>query len=121
MFSFNSRELKVSAVGRKIYVTSYSDSGDQAQCKYSVFYNLQRASMSSEEENTSNSDESCFPSQADDLESFNSESSGEENYLIGFQHCQFEPKHSTDEERGTGEDADEQQHKQVDWMGNLDW
>ena len=121
MFSFNSRELKVSAVGRKIYVTSYSDSGDQAQCKYSVFYNLQHVSMSSEEENSSNSDESSFPSQADDLESFNSESSGEENDLIGLQPYQFEPEYSTDEERGDGEDAEEQQHEQDDRMGNLDW
>ena len=38
--------------------------------------------MSSEEENSSNSDESSFPSEADDLESFNSESSGEESDLM---------------------------------------
>ena len=55
---------------------------------YSVFYNLQSAG----EENSSNSDESSFPSQTDDLESFNSESSGEENDLIGLQPYQFEPE-----------------------------
>ena len=68
-----------------------------------------------------NSDESSFPSQADDLESFNSESSGEKNDLIGLQPYQFEPEYSTDEERGDGEDAEEQQHEQDDRMGNLDW
>ena len=88
---------------------------------YSVFYNLQHVSMSSEEENSSNSAESSFPSQADDLERFNSESSGEENDLIGLQPYQFEPEYSTDEERGDGEDAEEQQHEQNDRMGNLDW
>ena len=66
--------------------------------------------MNSEEENSSNSDESRFRSQADDLESFNWESSGEENYLFGLQPYQFEPEYSTDEERGDGEDAEEQQH-----------
>ena len=83
---------------------------------YSVFYNLQ----SSKEENSSNSDESSFPSQADDLERFNSESSGEENDLIGLQPYQFEPEYSTDEERGEDEDAEEQQHEQDDRMGNLE-
>ena len=77
--------------------------------------------MSSEEENTSNSDESCFPSQADDLESFNSESSGEENDVIGLQPYPFQPECSTDEERGDGEDAEEQQHERDDRMGNIDW
>ena len=67
MFNFNSRELKASAVG---YVTSYRDRGLSAVQIYSVFYKLQHVSMSSEE-NSSNSDESSFPSQADDLESFN--------------------------------------------------
>ena len=57
-------------------------------------------SKSSEEENSSNSDESSFPSEADDLESFNSESSGDENDLIGLQPYQFEPDYSSDEERG---------------------
>ena len=88
---------------------------------YSVFDNLQHVSTSSAEENVSNSDESSFPSQADDLGSFNSESSGEENDLIGSQFDQFEPEYSTDEERGDGEDAEEQQHEQNDRMGNLDW
>ena len=74
--------------------------------------------MSSEEENSSNSDESSFPSQADDLESFNSESSGEENDLIVLQPYQFEPEYSTDEERGDDKDAEEEQD---DRMGNLDW
>ena len=54
--------------------------------------------MSSEEENSSNSDESSFPSQADDLESFNSESSGEENDLIGLQPYQFEPEYLTNDD-----------------------
>ena len=84
---------------------------------YSVFYNLQSAG----EENSSNSDESSFPSQTDDLESFNSESSGEENDLIGLQPYQFEPEYLTDEERGDGEDAEEQQHEQDHRMGNLEW
>ena len=53
--------------------------------------------MSSEEEYYSNSDEHSFPSEADDLESFNSESSGEESDLIGLQPCH---EHSTDGERG---------------------
>ena len=123
MFNFNSRELKASAVGRKIYVTSYCHWGLSAVQIYSVFYNLQHVNMSCEEENSSNSNESSFPSQADYLESFNSQSSGEENYLIGLQPYQiFEPEYSTDEERGDGEDADEQQHEQDDRMGNhLDW
>ena len=77
--------------------------------------------MSCEEENSSNSDESSFPSQADDLETFNSESRGEENDLIGLQPYKFEPEYSTNEERGDGEDAEEQQHEQDDRMGNLDW
>ena len=55
------------------------------------------------------------------MESFNSESRCEENYLIGLQPYQFEPEYSTDEEQGDGEDADEQQHEQDDRMGNLDW
>ena len=95
--------------------------GSKRSAIYSVFYNLQHVSMSSEEENSSNSAESSFPSQADDLERFNSESSGEENDLIGLQPYQFEPEYSTDEERGDGEDAEEQQHEHDDWMGNLDW
>ena len=41
-----------------------------------------RVSMSSQEENSSNSDESSFLSEADDLESFNSESGGDENDLL---------------------------------------
>ena len=56
--------------------------------------------MPSEEENSSNSNESSFPSEAGDLESFNSESSGEESDLIGLQPYQFQPEYSTDEERG---------------------
>ena len=88
---------------------------------YSVFDNLQHVSTSSAEENVSNSDESSFPSQADDLERFNSESRGEENYLIGLQPYKFEPEYSTDEARGDGEDAQELQHEQDDRMGNLDW
>ena len=74
--------------------------------------------MSSEEEYYSNSDEHSFPSEADDLESFNSESSGEESDLIGLQPYQFEQEYPTDEERGDGE---EQQHEQDDRMVNLDW
>ena len=74
--------------------------------------------MSSEEENSSNSDESSFRSEADDLESFNSESGGEESDLIDLQPYQFEPEYPTDEKRGDGE---EQQHQQDDRMGNLDW
>ena len=31
---------------------------------------------------------------------------------------QFEPEYLTDEERGDGEDAEEQQHEQDDRMGN---
>ena len=77
--------------------------------------------MSSGKEKSSNSDESSSPSQADDLESYNSESSGEENDLIGLQPYQFEPEYSTDEERGDGEDAEEQQHEQDDRLGNLEW
>ena len=54
--------------------------------------------MSCEEENSSNSVESSFPSEADDLKGFNSESNGDENDLIGLQPYQFEPEYSSDEE-----------------------
>ena len=78
-------------------------------------------SMSSQEENSSNSDESSFLSEADDLESFNSDNSGEESDLIGLQPYQFEPEYSTDEERVNEVNGKEQQHEQDDRMGNLDW
>ena len=74
--------------------------------------------MSSEEENSSNSDESSFPSEAADLESFNSESSGDENDLIGLQPY---PHLNQSTRAMNNEVNDEEQHEQDDRMGNLDW
>ena len=74
--------------------------------------------MSSEEENSSNSDESSFPSEADDLASFNSESSDEESDLLA---CSLTNLNQSTRAMKNEVNGEEQQHEQDDRMGNLDW